>query len=77
MKKNTKKGLSMYITPLIYNRSTRKNINFKANNNFPTEKELLNEVRKGTLNVNQVNKEDGETLFQKIVANNYLAMIII
>lgn len=64
----------MYITPLIYNK-THKNINFKANNNFPTEKELLNEVRKGTLNVNQVNKEDGETLFQKIVANNYLAIV--
>lgn len=66
----------MYITPIITRQYTNKNLGFKAaDNDLPPEKELLNEARKGNIDVNQVSKEDGETLFQKLVANNYTAIV--
>ena len=69
----------MYITPIFRNQYPKNlyshNVEFKAKNDLPTEKDLLNEARKGKLDVNQVSKEDGETLFQKLVANNYTALV--
>lgn len=65
----------MYIKPIITRQYSGKNLSFKANNDLPPEKDLLNEARKGKLDVNQVSKEDGETLFQKLVANNYTAIV--
>ena len=67
----------MYITPIFRSQYPQnlysQNVEFKAISDLPTEKDLLNEARKGKLDVNQVSKEDGETLFQKLVANNYTA----
>ena len=57
----------MYITPVIAKQYATKNIGFKAQEELPTEKDLLNEARKGKLDVNQVSRDDGETLFQKLV----------
>lgn len=65
----------MYITPVITRQFANKNIGFKAQEELPTEKDLLNEARKGKLDVNQVSREDGETLFQKLVKNNYVAVV--
>lgn len=65
----------MYITPVITRQYANKNIGFKAQEELPTEKDLLNEARKGKLDVNQVSREDGETLFQKLVKNNYVAVV--
>ena len=65
----------MYITPIITRQYSSKKLGFKAKDDLPTEKDLLNEARKGKLDVNQVSKEDGETLFQKLVANNYTALV--
>ena len=65
----------MYITPVFTRQFANKNIGFKAQEELPTEKDLLNEARKGKLDVNQVSREDGETLFQKLVKNNYVAVV--
>ena len=69
----------MYITPIFRSQYPQnlysQNVEFKAISDLPTEKDLLNEARKGKLDVNQVSKEDGETLFQKLVANNYTALV--
>ena len=65
----------MYITPVITRQFANKNIGFKSQEELPTEKDLLNEARKGKLDVNQVSREDGETLFQKLVKNNYVAVV--
>lgn len=65
----------MYITPVITRQFANKNIGFKAQEELPSEKELLNEARKGKLDVNQVSRDDGETLFQKLVKNNYVAVV--
>ena len=65
----------MYITSVITKQYATKNIGFKAQEELPTEKDLLNEARKGKLDVNQVSREDGETLFQKLVKNNYVAVV--
>lgn len=64
----------MYITSAITKQTHH--IKFKAkNNDFPTERELLNEVRKGKLDVNQISQDDGETLFQKLVAQDYITVV--
>ena len=65
----------MYIAPIITKQYLHKNIGFKGNDYFPTEKELLNEIRKGGLDVNQIYDDDGETLFQKIIKNNYISAV--
>ena len=65
----------MYITPVIAKQYATKNIGFKAQEELPTEKDLLNEARKGKLDVNQVSRDDGETLFQKLIKNNYVAVV--
>ena len=69
----------MYITPIFRSQYPKnlysQNVEFKAISDLPTEKDLLNEARKGKLDVNQVSREDGETLFQKLVANNYTALV--
>lgn len=69
----------MYITPIFRSQYPKnlysQNVESKAISDLPTEKDLLNEARKGKLDVNQVSKEDGETLFQKLVANNYTALV--
>lgn len=65
----------MYIKPIVPPVLFAKNLGFKANNDLPAEKELLNEARKGNLDVNKFDKDDGETLFQKIVRNNYIALV--
>ena len=66
----------MYITPIITKQFNLKNVEFKAkNNNLPSEKEFLNEIRKGKLDVNQIDHDDGETLFQKLVAQDYVTAV--
>ena len=65
----------MYINS-YYVSLTRPKVNFKANNEeFPKEKDLLNEARKGTLNPNYVDNETGETLFQTLIKNNYVSVV--